>query len=261
MQPQRHCIPCCQLQSIEPWTSDQGLILIRLLNDDWTVYFSNGFVINNFKGTAMHRHMLFKRSLGAWAAGILGLCSIMSCRGENVKPGDRDYPQENPNPTKFLSIHGTIDTLLDLDFRIEWHSENAQCQYAISRIAGAYTWYTAWSPLIAARQGTQFTARVPIDGVLPGRCQWRFAGVTFGGHTGYRSGLIATNSYPLKPGQSPNGIAELHCKWVSINQPGFINPNLDCRWPKNEDPNASVSGGKLWWHPGASELELHIIAE
>jgi hypothetical protein len=209
----------------------------------------------------MRRHITFVRTLGARVAGVLGLCSIMVCYGANVKPGDRDYPQENPNPTKFLSLHGTIDTSLDIDFRIEWHAENPQCQYATSRIEGAYTWYTAWSPLAADRQGAQLSARVPIDGVLAGRCQWRFGGVTFGRHTGYRTGLIATNSYPLKPGQSPNGIVELHCKWVSINRPGFTNPNLDCRWPKNEDHNASVRGGILWWHPEASELEVHIIAE
>lgn len=185
----------------------------------------------------------------------------MECYGGNVKPQDKDYPQENPTPAKFLSLHGTIDPSLDIDFRVQWYAENPKCQYAVSHVAGVYNRYTAWSPLVISRQGAQFSARVPVDGVLPGRCQWRFGGVTFGGRTGYRTGLIATNSYPLKPGQSPNGVAELHCKWISVNRPGFTNPNLNCRWPKKEDPNASVLGGTLWWHPQANDLEVHILAE
>lgn len=206
-------------------------------------------------------HTMFVRSLCFWVAGVAGLCAIMGCHGENVSRGDRDYPRENPNPAQFLSLHGTIDSSLDIDFRIEWYAANPECRYATSRLEGAYTSYTAWAPLVTSRQGDQFSARVPIDGVLPGRCQWRFGGVTFSGHTGYRTALIATNSYPLKTGQSPNGIVELHCKWVSIDRPGFTNPSLDCRWPKDEDPHASVLGGILWWHPEASELEVHIIAE
>jgi hypothetical protein len=164
------------------------------------------------------------------------LFAVLTCNGANVQPGDKDYPRQNLNPTKFLQLHGTIDSALDVDFRIEWHAANPKCQYATSRLEGAYTWYTAWSPLVVTRQGAEFSARVPIDGVLSERCQWRFGGITFGGQTGNRTGLIATNSYPLKPGQSPNGIAELHCKWVSINQPGFTNPNLDCRWPRTKTP-------------------------
>jgi hypothetical protein len=160
-------------------------------------------------------------SLIARIAGVLTPCPIMVCCGGNDQPGDTDYPQENPSPTKFLSIRGTINTSLDIDFRISWYAKNLKYQDAISRIAGAYSPYGAWSALVTARQGAQFSARVPIDGVLPDRCQWRFGGVTYGAHTGYRTALNATNSYPLKSGRSPNGTAEPDCKWVSINRPGF----------------------------------------
>jgi hypothetical protein len=181
----------------------------------------------------------------------------------NVKPGDRDYPQQNPNPTKFLFLHGTIDPSLDLNFQVAWHSDLSKCHYATSIIEGAYAWYSASTLLEIKKDGTNFSARIPIDGVLPGRCQWSFGGVDFGANTGYRTGLVATNSYPLKPGQSPNGIAELHCKLVSINRAGWppgINPNMECRWPASEDVKASVLGGQLWWHPEATDFEVHFIA-
>lgn len=192
-------------------------------------------------------------------AGFFALCSISVCSGANVKPGDQDYPQQNPTPKNFLLLHGTIDAALDIDFRVQWHTEKPNCRYATSRLEGAYTWYTAWTPLAISRQGATFSAHIPIDGVLPGRCDWRFGGVTFGGATGYRTGLIATNSYPLKPGQSPNGVAQLYCRWDAVRDSS--ERTLSCRWPKTEDPNASVLGGTLWWHPEATDLEVHFIAE
>lgn len=203
---------------------------------------------------------LFRTRL-AQAAGLLAVSWIAGCNGQNISPNDSDYPQQNPAPTKFLLIHGTIDASLDVNFRIRWRAENPHCKYAASWIEGAFAPYTAWSTLAIARQGDKFSARVPIDGVLPGRCQWDFAGVKFGGPTGFTTELIATNSYPLRPGQSPNGVVVLHCKWKA--DPGNVEGErgIQCSWPKNEDPNASVLGGLLWWHPEASELEVHFVAE
>lgn len=194
-------------------------------------------------------------------AGLLWLSLVCVCSAGNVRPGDGDYPRPNPQPEKFLLLHGSIDEALDINFRVEWYANNPKCRYATSFLEGAYAGYTAWTPLAVARQGATFSGHVPVDGVVPGRCDWRFGGVTFGGATGFRTSLIATSSYPLKPGQSPNGVAELHCKWISINSPGFTNPNLQCHSSKNEDCNASVLGGKLWWHPAATDMEVHILAE
>jgi hypothetical protein len=191
----------------------------------------------------------------------VGVLWISACNGGNVKPGHADYPEPNPAPKSFLFLHGTIDAPLDIDFRIQWHAEAPQCQYATSRIEGAYSWYTAWSPLTVARQGTSFSARVPIDGMLPGRCQWRFGGVTFGGKAGYRTALIATNSPPLNPGQSADGVIELRCSWDHAQGHEGDDRSLSCRSPKPEDRNASVLGGVLWWHPEARDLEVHFVAD
>jgi hypothetical protein len=59
----------------------------------------------------MRCHAMFAGSLGAWLVGFLRLRPSMVCFGENVKPGDRDYPQETPNPAQFLLLHGTISRL------------------------------------------------------------------------------------------------------------------------------------------------------
>ena len=199
--------------------------------------------------------------IGAGCASLVLLLFGSASLSANVLPGDQDYPHPNPRPTRYLLLHGTIEESLDIHFRIGWRANNPHCQYAVSRIEGVYNNYSASQLVAMTRNGANFAAKIPIDGVLPGRCQWSFAGVDFGGKTGYMTTLVATNSYPLKPGQSPNGIVELRCKWLTIKRPGFTNPNLDCRWPQIENPDGSVLGGKLWWHPEASDLEVHIVSE
>ncbi len=199
-----------------------------------------------------------QRLLSVACVLVIGLAA---CNALNVAPGDKDYPQPNPHPLHFLFLHGTIDKSLDLNFRVEWHSDIAKCRYAVSRTAGVYSWHTAFTVLDIARVGDDFTARIPIDGVLPGRCRWTFGGVTYGPVTGYRSDLIAANSYPLRPRQSANGIVVLHCKWLTINSPGFTNPNLECHQSNKVDANSAVIGGTLWWHPEATDLEAHFFAD
>jgi len=199
--------------------------------------------------------------LGLWLIALL----VGGCTGRNVEPGDRDYPQTNRSPEKFLFIHGTIDPALELRFRIEWWPDNRECVYArtwvSAHIEGGRASYLAWSELPVQRHGSDFNINVPIDGVQPGRCRWHFGLVTFRGAVGFQSTLVASNSYPLKPGQSPNGIATLSCGWKT--EPGSVEGGrgIQCRWPKDEDKNASVLGGVLWWHPEARDLEVHFVVE
>ena len=203
-----------------------------------------------------------KRCLPLLSSALLsfGLGMLAAC-GTNVSPGERNYPKANREPTHFLGVHGTIDAALDLNFRVIWVATNPNCVYAASWIEGAFAPYRASSPLMVDRRGDNFSIRVPIDGVLPGGCEWRFNGVSFGGPSGFRTTLIATNSYALRQGQSPNGTAVLRCKWKT--EPGNVEGErgIRCSWPKEEDPNTSVLGGILWWHPEARELEAHFIAQ
>jgi hypothetical protein len=195
-------------------------------------------------------------SIGVW---LLALAAV-DCNAANVQPGDRDHPQTNLHPTKLLMIHGTIDASLDIDFRINWSAQNPGCRYAVSRIAGVYSPYGAFNALPVTRSGSSFTVQVPIDGVLPGRCRWSFGGVTFGGGSGFRSALIATNSYPLNPGQSPNGTIHFACQWKTVGDGHSPTPagerTLDCRDSQNANPTCAVVGGILWWHPEASDLKV-----
>jgi hypothetical protein len=195
----------------------------------------------------------------AQVAGLLAILQLVACG--NVKPDDWNYPRPNPRPTKILLLHGTIDAALDIHFRIDWIASNPECRYAFSMLGPAYFQYTAWNVLPITREGTKFSYGVPIDGVLPGRCQWVFAGVSFAGRTGHGTLLIARSSYPMKPGESPNGVIDLHCvrkPWQVGNQPPV--PTLDCHQPLLSGLGP-VTGGTLWWHPEATDLEVHISAD
>jgi hypothetical protein len=56
-------------------------------------------------------------------------------------------------------------------------------------------------------------------------------------------------------------MVELHCKWLTINRPGFTNPNLECRQSNETNADSAVIGGVLWWHPETTDLEAHFLAD
>jgi hypothetical protein len=183
---------------------------------------------------------------------------LAACDNANVKPGDKNYPVKNSSPQHFMSLHGTMDPSLEVGFRIHWTAHNPDCRYATSLVEGAYANFTASDALNVTHEGTSFFAFIATDGVLPGRCDWKFSGISYSWKSGYRTFLIQTNSYPLKPGQSPNGIVQLYCKLQPTGSLQMHELTLVCRWPSTEDRQSSVSGGTLWWHPETKDVEVHF---
>ena len=111
---------------------------------------------------------MFNARTTGGAVNVFGLWLIAlvvgGCSGRNVQPGDRDYPETNRSPEKFLRIHGTIDPALDLRFRIEWWSDNRECVYA-STWVGAYI--EGAGPRIAHGASCQFSG---MDRTLISTC-------------------------------------------------------------------------------------------
>jgi hypothetical protein len=115
---------------------------------------------------------------------VLSLCGLVEGCSKNVAPGDADYPQVNPAPQHFVLMHGTIDPSLDVRFALAWGAQSEECRYAISRFAGVYGRYSAGGPLVIKPDAAgAFSVRIPIDGVLPGRCGWQFVGISYAGPT------------------------------------------------------------------------------
>jgi hypothetical protein len=198
-----------------------------------------------------------KRSKIKWL-GVAALILLTACGpSTNVQPGDRDYPGKNPDPKKFMLLHGTIDNSLDLKFTVTWHAANDGCRYYTSRIEGATNNYFASEPLSLERNGDNFSAKVYIDGVLPGRCGWVFGGIGMSGQSGFGKSLVQTNTDPATLGRSPNGVINLRCQPAMRTGPPLV-PELHCAWVEPEDRNASVRGGVLWWRPQTTDVEVHV---
>ena len=189
---------------------------------------------------------------------VVTLGALTACDDANVKPGDRDYPEANLAPHRFLALHGTIDPALAIKFHIQWIADNPRCRYALSWIEGAYGSYNISNDLDVGLDGSRFSTRIPIDGMLPGRCLWRFQGISYSGESGSGSPLVQTNSYPLRPSQSPNGVIHLHCG-MKRDIPSDKEPRLICDDPSDSRESAALRG-IFWWHAEATDLEVHFDA-
>src|SRR5579871_2442382 len=111
--------------------------------------------------------MLSVKSMHAQKLALCGtsmLFAVAACNSRNVVHGDRDYPDRNVAPARFLVLHGTMDPSLDVRFQSSWQVDNHRCGFISNWNAGAYETYTYSMPITIVRDGEKFSARLPIDG-------------------------------------------------------------------------------------------------
>jgi len=158
----------------------------------------------------------------------------------DFKPGGKEFPRPNPTPTKLFIIHGTIDSALQIEFDAIYGVTNKSCMYSplSSYIEGAGTQAPSASiPLAMQRQDAQFQIRVPIDGVLSGRCRWEFQGIIARAINEdiFRGGISATGQWVVSIGWQPF--------------PGQPTPNpviaKTCFVPKSTPEEAKYGVGEL----------------
>lgn len=179
------------------------------------------------------------------------LTACKTATTENVKTGDGDYPQTNPNPSRFMNLHGTIKGALDIRFKIGWTASSGACQFYNAETKKTLP-YSVILPLDIMRDGEEFSAQVAADGILPGRCGWKFSGISiWGGESSFGQILVHPDPPPLQPGQSPNNVANLLCK-MRMRQLPPVEPVLLCRKAKQNQR------GTLFWYPQTTGLEINI---
>ncbi len=183
-------------------------------------------------------------------AGVaLLIVGLAGCSRPNVRPGSADYPHVNPTPRRWILIHGAEDPALHLRFSTGWISNDSRC-YQTNGLQGATGPYTASMPLPVKRTGATYSLRVPIDGYLSGRCNWRFTGIGFGPADNGESILLATPGRRLlPPGKSVNESLVLRCRTSEIGN----NRLLFCAAPKR--PNF------LFLYPETRDLEVDFVAD
>jgi hypothetical protein len=110
---------------------------------------------------------------------------LCGCAGHNVRLGDRDYPEINPDPKHLLQVHGTIDSKLHINFATYWIVTNGKvwpvsdgnCNYIPSYFEGVSNEYFAVIPVHPDIQDDHFEFQIASDGFYPGRCGWMFSGL------------------------------------------------------------------------------------
>lgn len=184
---------------------------------------------------------------------------VMPMNDHDVRRGEPDYPQPDTTNAHILLIHGTADPSIDLRFIEHWFSRNRRCTWAPGLNEGGVIFnFSATTELPVSREGDAFTVRVPIDGVLPGRCEWTFGGVGYATSpsASYQS-LVVLDEQSFRLDRSPNGTIDLVC---DRRNSGSIHQGqpLDCRPSKPGIRVGSAIDGVLLWHPESTDLEVHF---
>jgi hypothetical protein len=125
------------------------------------------------------------------------LCCLAACSRERwpstsseIHPGDPDYPVTNPHPSHAITIEASIPPALSVSISAIYSASpsaggtmgsGTACERTVGLAVTAP--FFIREPVRLVKQNQFFTAAVPIDGFLPGRCKWRFGGLTYSVHT------------------------------------------------------------------------------
>ncbi len=60
---------------------------------------------------------------------ILLALTVVLAGAQIVKPGDRNYPQVNPNPQRVVELRATVPTTLDIRFSVSYSATKGECTY------------------------------------------------------------------------------------------------------------------------------------
>jgi hypothetical protein len=130
----------------------------------------------------MNRTILTKRQglyLRPTAYIAAGFSVLLAGAGfaANVRLNDRDYPKENPNPTRFTELHVTVPRTLKLRFYVFHYAKKPECQYSTGW--GASAPYFVALPLEMRSVGDMQISTVVQDRFLSGRCNWSLEGIAY----------------------------------------------------------------------------------
>jgi hypothetical protein len=203
------------------------------------------------------------RLAGRFYAVMFAVSILSSAHAHEVHIGDVNYPRTNPDPKHSFVLHGRFDPAIDVHFSVSFVSTNPSCSYFIKNtiFTGEKEPSGVAIPLVVRRDGDEFIARVSVDGVLPGRCLWEFRGVSASGSDkqghplNFRNGanLTPTNSPPLRPGDSPDGVLDQSCKVMHVSN-GISPPlSLVCQATNLPYPSSSI-----WWYPETRDIEVNF---
>jgi hypothetical protein len=118
---------------------------------------------------------------------ILALSLLAACglggRSSNVKPGEADYPVENPDPKQVIPVTIIAPPGIKLTYLVGYGARNLgeavnsgkECWYSMG--LGPTRTYSVTVPFEGHSSGEVLHTKLIIDKYEPGRCDYRFAGI------------------------------------------------------------------------------------
>lgn len=119
---------------------------------------------------------------------ILAACGRASSPSDpsEIKSGEPDYPVTNPHPTHVLAIDATIPSVLSVGITAIYLASptaggtmesGTACQRTVGLAVTAP--FALRKPVTLVHHNGTYTASVAIDGLVPGRCAWKFSHLNY----------------------------------------------------------------------------------
>lgn len=145
--------------------------------------------LNMYGCNPTHRVRLYGRA----AAAIALFCVLTTCGRTSspsdpseIKPGEPDYPATNPHPTHVLTIDATIPSALSVSISAIYLASptaggtmgsGTACQRTVGLAVTAP--FSLRKPITLVQHDGTYTASVAIDGLVSGRCDWKFSHLNY----------------------------------------------------------------------------------
>jgi hypothetical protein len=117
-----------------------------------------------------------------WLLSIALLQSSVSIAdsGLTLKQGDRSYPAMTPNPQIFVPITVSSAEWIDMKLVAVYVSDTSAFCGQLNIAAGHFP-NDVVVPIEMTRMGDEYRGKIVVDRFEPGRCNWKFLGVEYGG--------------------------------------------------------------------------------
>jgi len=121
----------------------------------------------------------------SWVVSSCSHPSHTPSPSESIQPGESDYPEINPQGSLMVTVTGVLPRSLPIALNLV-HSANPRADAGAGTAACSRQLHSEEHPaLILAeplrieREGDRFSASIPVDKYLPGRCDWRLEGLKY----------------------------------------------------------------------------------
>jgi hypothetical protein len=178
------------------------------------------------------------------SSAVVGGVFVLTHSGSNkitnepavLKPGDPNYPDAVASPAHVIQLNVSRMDLSNYRFEAGYASDVKRCGQEIG--LGGYFAYGLNIPIEMVRgQDDKYHGSFAVDKFQPGKCGWRFAGVSYSWPDGGGNAIGVLKERPSDPVPDTAPHIDMWCYRVTEGR--FTSPDQKCeilallRWPDN----------------------------